>query len=294
MRLIDSGDYLEEVPIEELNHYGSNTFTAEHIKSKDNILFAANINTHDFDIEFDARAYRFNSNHKAVIHDSPTLNGDYIEINSNGSWVKKDREGRALVYGTDWNIPKDHNAINPYNREDYVEDDATGAYCSDSYGKLGGLGKHISYYIFTEEKLLMPLSSEPECASGEWLDPETFLYKASFPYVKRGETYRFGIVFFNRKMTASPVKWIGDIKMPYISQKNNGSPGTSPEPFAYCRHATTNTITSGNYDILNDSDERHDIYSYGLRIHFVVDLNGVDGLEDVSGFQIVRVKREEG
>ena len=96
MRLIDSGDYLEEVPIEELNHYGSNTFTAEHIKSKDNILFAANINTHDFDIDFDARAYRFNRSGKAVIHDSPTLDGDYIEINPNGSWVKRDHENISI------------------------------------------------------------------------------------------------------------------------------------------------------------------------------------------------------
>tara|TARA_R110002020_G_scaffold292835_2_gene508257 strand:- start:32754 stop:38237 length:5484 start_codon:yes stop_codon:yes gene_type:complete len=40
----------------------------------------------------------------------------------------------------------------------------------------------------------------------------------------RGETYRFGIVFYNNKGQASFVNWIGDIKMPFAYSTGVGNP----------------------------------------------------------------------
>jgi len=39
-----------------------------------------------------------------------------------------------------------------------------------------------------------------------------------FKGYQRDEIYRFGIIFYNNKGLPSPVYWIGDIKMPHVSQ----------------------------------------------------------------------------
>jgi len=41
---------------------------------------------------------------------------------------------------------------------------------------------------------------------------------ANYRGYQRDEVYRFGIIFYNDKSVASPVLWIGDIRMPHASQ----------------------------------------------------------------------------
>ena len=38
-----------------------------------------------------------------------------------------------------------------------------------------------------------------------------------FRSYQRDEVYRFGIIFYNSKFVASPVLWIGDIRMPNLT-----------------------------------------------------------------------------
>jgi len=45
-------------------------------------------------------------------------------------------------------------------------------------------------------------------------------FASKFKGYQRDEIYRFGIVFYNKKGIASPVHWIGDIRMPHASDNS--------------------------------------------------------------------------
>jgi hypothetical protein len=93
---------------------------------------------------------------------------------------------------------------------------------------------------------------------------------------KRGETYRFGIVFYTKKGEASFVEYIGDIKFPDISERDSvaNSSGTTHWPLSL---SGGGTITNG----------------YALGIKFTLDFSTCPSLlNQIESYQIVRVKRE--
>lgn len=94
---------------------------------------------------------------------------------------------------------------------------------------------------------------------------------ADFTGYRRDEIYRFGIVFYNRKMIPSPVHWIGDIRMP----SSDYSTGV-----AFPFH---NGIRSEFYDNVSE------LVSYALGVEFTV--NNLPS--DVVAYEIVRCDRTE-
>jgi len=94
---------------------------------------------------------------------------------------------------------------------------------------------------------------------------------------KRGETYRFGIVFYNIKGEASFVEYIGDIKFPDISEKD-GANNDSGTPYFPLSRVLSSNISVG----------------YALGIEFSLDFSTCPILlSNITSYQIVRVKREE-
>jgi hypothetical protein len=93
---------------------------------------------------------------------------------------------------------------------------------------------------------------------------------------KRGETYRFGIVFYNKKGEASFVQYIGDIKFPDISDKNDVD--TIPGILDYYPVA---------YELIPANT-----YAYSLGVKFTVDFSTCPTLlSEITGYQIVRLDR---
>ena len=95
---------------------------------------------------------------------------------------------------------------------------------------------------------------------------------------KRGETYRFGIIFYNKQGECSFVEHIGDIKFPDISD------------------ATDVLNTNGQYtfDISNDflSTAANQIIGYNLGIKFEFDFTSCPNFyNEITSYQIVRVER---
>lgn len=99
---------------------------------------------------------------------------------------------------------------------------------------------------------------------------------------KRGETYRFGIVFYTKKGEATFIEFIGDIKFPDISEENDVA------------------NISGNYFPLSTMPSEFPSGSFAgniatgfnLGIKFTIDFSTCQSLLDkISGFQIVRVPR---
>ena len=93
---------------------------------------------------------------------------------------------------------------------------------------------------------------------------------------KRGETYRFGIVFYTNKGEATFVEYIGDIKFPDISEQDSVTNASGYKFWPISKKDGTN-VTLG----------------YSMGIEFQVDFSTCPSLANkITGYQIVRVKRE--
>lgn len=248
---VDSGQSLMNYTLEDVRLYGTYTFIPKEIVVKDNILLPANIKENSFDVDFDARAYRF-AGAGAVDDQDSTPNyqasaalrrkckiydqdGAYYlgdGTNPTGTWAYYNSAGVAVPANniTSWvNIPETFDCINKFNDIDndglhahrfmYQKDGAT----------LGGEGPHVRYTFRVKT-----IELDNDSAIGTILttlentadNPSYFNYASPYQCAKyvgyaRDEVYRFGIVFFDDKGRASFVKWIGDIRMPSISTRNN-------------------------------------------------------------------------
>ena len=161
--------------------------------------------------------------------------------------------------------------------------------------RLGGEGPNISYTFHLEEYSLDngALPGSPQIPStpdaphdlNDGYGPyenNTFPNYAS-PFIsgllrgyKRGETYRFGIVFYTKKGEATFVEYIGDIKFPDISEVDNVFNNSDTKYFPLCMPGSGNS-TKG----------------YALGIKFELDFSSCPSLlNNVESYQIVRVKRE--
>lgn len=266
-----------EIPLVEFNILSSGFDIAKDIEVKDNRLIAANTKTKEFNIDFDARAYRFNSSQQSLLKD---ISGD-ITLN-----------GPIPAYNT---VPEDHDAINVYNQENSVTWFASlNQYKFKSDGlTLGGSGLNISYEFTTQDMVsntntgytqspdhvavprfapnatpltlgvlepdgspkLIQIGSQFKNFASQWAD-------SNFVGYTRGETYRFGIVFYSKKGSPSFVKWIGDIRFPDVT---DGYP--------------LQTLVAGVPTLQS------------LGIEFDVDVSSI--ADQISSYSIVRVKREE-
>jgi len=109
---------------------------------------------------------------------------------------------------------------------------------------------------------------------------------AASPYIsgllrgyKRGETYRFGIIFYTKKGEATFVEYIGDIKFPDISEQDSANNTSGTPYFILCNQDPADTkITK----------------AYNLGIEFTIDFSTCPSLLNrITGYQIVRVQRTE-
>ena len=232
----DKGNQVtSEISIDEFNSLTGYLFSTKVLASKDNRLFAANITENTWDVEYDARAYRSDEY------------GDIYIYSKSGDYINFDSVDRDSMLG----ISKEFDCINPSNSSDYTKyvwtTDEDGSYI------LGGKGPNVSYRFVTtqliedDSTLTSNKVNEEFChnVSKRNLNSLTLHYENSSTsnYIRlnsgnkipnysdpeiaskvvgymRDEIYRFGIVLYNRQNIASPVHWIGDIKMP--SMKESG------------------------------------------------------------------------
>jgi hypothetical protein len=163
---------------------------------------------------------------------------------------------------------------------------------------LGGEGPNISYK-FHLEKFTMDGSSDAGIAKvanipfgfpydnhdlgdGYVYTNTTYPNHAS-PFIsgllrgyKRGETYRFGIIFYTLKGEATYVEYIGDIKFPDISEEDSASNSSGTAFWPTAQKDPGNDITWG----------------FSMGIEFTIDFSSCpELLDNIEGYQIVRVQR---
>ena len=113
----------------------------------------------------------------------------------------------------------------------------------------------------------------------------------------RGETYRFGIVFYNNKGQASFVNWIGDIKIPFNYSTGTGQPlGTFavsnwvPDFLSPMYWAPTDSL-GNNYQY----GAQGQVWLNQIGLEFDVNLSGLPPAiaAELTGYSIVRVDRKD-
>ncbi len=310
---------LEEIPIEDLKQYDIDFERVKTLTAKHNRLLFGNVKEAVFNIEYDARAYRFDEN----------TSNTYVTIDTG---VPKT-----------WEVPLDSDAINGMNKD---SDAATLLSNSNDYrykrntNILGGSGPNVEYE-FTFKEITLDDSSHVEPSNSEKSSPNELgnpLWPEKSPFVNvpaedeievninegtstntidigpgfanfkngrleayfkgymRDEVYRFGIVFYSDTGRASDVKWIGDIRMPCAGDFSPSSDGVWKGALAQWYSDTLTQPVTANAKIPKGEGETK---GWMLGLKFSVDLSnyinpdgsGIRG--DISGFSIVRAPRKQ-
>jgi hypothetical protein len=212
---------------EEIAIVGRNLFIASEIEEKNNYLFAANIVDENWDVNFDARAYRFVSSSA-----TGSFTSGHAAIFDTGSWGTNNQytiNSNFKINGiTD--VPEKADALNPYN--DISLDNTSGGRSDVSFTfpylynfkyqvdgtTLGGAGINVSYKFIQKEFIISDTGTvynEDYCYNTDYSNINIELQYLGY---QRDEVYRFGIVFFDNKGRQSNVKWIGDIRFPYYGE----------------------------------------------------------------------------
>lgn len=199
INITDTGsNYIGEITLDELRYIRSN-YIAKTLDRKDDRLFIGNITEDYFDVDYDARAYRFSAStgtQSAVIYNS----ADAIEDTINGA---------SPSYPTDETL----DAINKYN--DFTGTPASYPYMYKADGiTLGGEGLNVNYWFVN----INNKTDDDYKLEGKF---QTSNVNDVFLGIKRGfqrdEIYRFGVIFTNNKGQTSFTKWIGDIRTPSVN-----------------------------------------------------------------------------
>jgi hypothetical protein len=287
-------------PIELLTYTAKNHAfkTPKTITQKDSSLVIANIKGSTIALSsllednesFDARTARYNSIADGINLPYPlTGTPEQIEekklLNAFNTSTDPSYGLPTLGYNSDahWN-----NSWQLNKQFKYQSDGAT----------LGGEGLNISYK-FHLEKFTLDGSSDPGIAKVANI-PFGFPYDAhdlndgyvytnttypnnASPFIsgllrgyKRGETYRFGIIFYTLKGEATYVEYIGDIKFPDISEEDSNDNYSNTKFWPLAQKDPSSDVTWG----------------YSMGIEFTIDFSSCPLLLDkIEGYQIVRVQR---
>lgn len=213
------------------------------IVSKTNQLLAGNVKNKTFDVDFDARAYRWiaasgtgYSSNQTTVNDSQN-NPLIVDKNSPNAFPNQ------------WGVPETHDAINP---DQYSQTD--NSYRFQSNGTtLGGEGPNIKYtfsteYITGDSVIGFPsFPSPPYGFQSRFTNPQpsnVVLNSNTYPnnnfydsfkswYIssvlkgyQRDEIYRFAIRFYDKKGRPGFAKWIADIRMPLMFEALDVSTNT--------------------------------------------------------------------
>jgi len=243
----------------------SNVFIPKTIATKNNIMFAADIQTDEFDVDYDARAYRYRPAGDAYLYDS---NGGWYHITGPSSIAAYNGAPPAATLA---DIPESFDCAQ--NGNDLTIDPGAALdqwQSSGSGGIRGGEGINVKYE-FKDDDYYIDTSHNDETFHDNGKAIPYYWKSNASPYnagyrvgYQRDEIYRFGIVFFSKQGQPSPVKWIGDIRFPRAEH------------------------TVGSADARHTASLFGNNLGKGLYLEFTID----NIPSDASGFQIVRVERE--
>lgn len=238
-------------------------FIPTYLETKNNLLFASNVKEEIWDVDYDARAYRFMqvnpSTYRCDITDESQSTTNHIyfspeDLTTNNRYFN---HSGVAVSGP---IPETHDCIiyTGYTGLPY----GPSAYERNSSGNYGGTGKNLSYdFVTTPIKSYGDVNEIVNNTQFGSSDTSILAISDGAGYM-RGETYSFGLVLINTAGQKSYVKWVGDIKFPTMRDSST---------FNTCTYSGTS------------------VYSNYLYIRFNIDASKLPA--DCAYVQIVRCER---
>lgn len=249
----DSGqDALDSLTLEEFNNLSGLRLIPKVIESKNDYLFAANIKDNGYvDIlkmndgsTFDARSFQYKRNSDTLeLYDYNSKEQEITITNTSDCWnnnndvnhfydnqkccYTKFTDGDVQYYGgtgkyIDWKfiITEVDGDTCRYTTSDLYYDQIGTRYNIQSLKQANGLNDNFrSYYIDSNGSLIQTqdfnkhdigISNDSNSALS-YANP---IVAYSLKSLRRGEVYRYGIVFYDKSNNASPVQWIADIRVP--------------------------------------------------------------------------------
>jgi hypothetical protein len=207
--------FFQPITTNEYNTLNNVFYKPKTMASKGNTLYVGNLENQNFDVNYDARAYRYNDSGESKIYN----------------------RNNALEATITNNFPTNLtlDAINKFNNESDSNWSSNQYNLNLTGSELGGSGPNVDYRFITKyitsdfgDDLTtlynqvysagIPFVKSPiDSTTKSYSDYKSPYLAKDFAGYARGEVYRFGIVFYNDKMQPSYVKWVGDIKMPNFS-----------------------------------------------------------------------------
>ena len=272
-------------------------FTAKTIEDRNKVLTAGNIKETTFDVDFDARMYRFNTDGTPNFD---LLDADGTSTNYTAATLSTIGDEDDCINPSNDDTNTTYNMENATNRQIYKSDGSTiggtginGSFQFTVNQRTGSNGsKALNAVTATDEGYNTVTdrkgSSDTVTLIEDNLSGTNLLYEvgdeinntksaklnALFTGYSRGEVYRFGVVFYSKQGQRSFVHWIADIKMPDPTIHDDYK-------ISDAAHIHFNSPTSGNADT----------YTYDIGVRFTLDTSSIT--DDISGVEFVRVKREE-
>lgn len=268
-------DNLGTYTLDEYTSIGSTLFVPQTIEQKNNLLVVGNITEEYFDVEYDARAYRWKLD---------------------GSWkaLVKDASGTQTLISTS-------DALTWDEQHDCIQDKITQQTYkyNSTTGNLGGMGPNVGYEFAIKSIPLndnadyntFKTSVAPQYWSSFYLQATDNTYypdyssavNGQFIGYQRDEVYRFGVVFKDEFGRQSFVKWIADIKIPSVRELD--------QRVTY----STGTVNKYDYSItFEGTGSLSGTYAnivYPVFTLYDIPINPNTGL--AYDYEIVRVKRED-
>ena len=207
--IIDKGDislFKDTISLAAFTKLTRSLFVCQDLEVKNNMLVAGNIRyDNSFDVDYDARTYRFNSSGQGEIRSSL---GNVTLVTS----------------GNISSIPSNHDCITPTNILGYANDNPT--YTHQINGtELGGTGPNISYK-FVVNTILSEDGGEVQSTGVNIDNVQVSKFNNTYPNYasplnsgrltgyQRDEIYSFAIILYDNFNRKSFPKWIGDIRFP--------------------------------------------------------------------------------
>ena len=269
-------DSLGEYTLEEFTIMGGLLINPKTCAVKNEMMFTGNIKEDYFDIaddEFDARTYRFPESNTATSYDgvSITQNNWDSALETTADCISDHttqlyKENSTILGGEGPNISYEFKILQQDNKG--ILGDVAG---EANYRHLYSSNTTNEHYEWTNQGL-----DNDNKSFGNYASPyQSGLIRG----YQRGETYRFGIVFFDKYGRSSFTKWISDIKMPEVYDTNG-------DITYYSNGVSKYDFTTAYYDTTEDCT-----YFNVLYVDFNINLPSTI-TERISGYKIVRVKRE--
>jgi hypothetical protein len=227
---------------------------------KDSMLLIGNVKVSKLSLDqFDARVYRYPVNSNTTYSTPNDVNPNQSPTDYNNYLYKKNS---TTLGGTGINISYEFTKLD--NAVDYYR----------TFRLAGPPYRNFPKATFTINQGIVNQNYTNQATFQDQNSP--YLESVTRGY-QRDETYRFGIVFYDKKGLPTFVKWIGDIRIPSIYMPDilsaTSTDRTNQFPVGYLGGAAI-------------------YYSSNIGIKFTVNTNLVK--DQISGFSIVRVKREQG